>query len=81
VSLFEPPNCRSNPPNCTSKFDKESPGISTAELGIFEGGGNLALGSAFDPAFDPLVTAAGLIGLNAEPGAADAKEEFPELLL
>jgi hypothetical protein len=29
----------------------------------------------------PLVTAAGLIGLNAEPGAADAKEDPGAALL
>ena len=52
-----------------------APGISTAELGIFEGGGSLARGKAFDALPLPFVTAAGLIGLNAEPGAADAKEE------
>ena len=73
-SLFEPPNWRSSPPNCTSRFDKESPGISTAELGILEGGGSLALGSALLAELDPFVTAAGLMGLNAEPGAAEAKE-------
>jgi hypothetical protein len=57
-------------------LDKESPGISTAELGILEGGGRRALGKAFELEPDPLVTAAGLIGLNAEPGAAELKELF-----
>jgi len=62
-------------------LERESPGISTAELGIFEGGGNLARGKAFDALPLPFVTAAGLIGLNAEPGAADAKEEPGAALL
>jgi len=34
-----------------------------------EGGGSLALGKALEPPLEPFVTAAGLIGLNAEPGA------------
>ena len=64
------PNWRSIPPNCTSRLDRPescpAPGISTALLGILEGGGSLALGRAFRSP-DPLVTAAGLIGLNADP--------------
>jgi hypothetical protein len=59
-------------------LDKESPGISTAEDGILLGGGNLALGKALDPVV-PFVTAAGLMGLNAEPGAELPKVLLPEL--
>ena len=83
LELFEsladdPPNCKSIPPNWTSSLDKESPapGISTALLGIRDGGGNLARTICFPPAPAPLVTAAGLIGLNADPGA----EEYDKLL-
>jgi len=35
------PNFKSSPPNCTSNWPTLSPGISTAELGIFEDGGIL----------------------------------------
>ena len=44
------------------------------DFGILEGGGSLALGRAFEPPAEPLVTAAGLMGLNAEPGAGELKE-------
>lgn len=40
-SFAEPPNFRSSPPNCTSNCVALSPGISTAELGIFDDGGIL----------------------------------------
>ena len=78
AELAAPPNCKSIPPNWTSRFDKVSPppapGISTALLGILEGAGILALGSAALPrSLDPLETGAGLMGLNAEPGVAELK--------
>jgi len=58
----------------------ESPGISTAEAGILLGGGRRARGRAFEPGV-PFVTAAGLMGLNAEPGTALPKELDPPPLL
>ena len=46
AAMLDPPaNCRSRPPNCTSSLPSWSPGISTAELGIFVVG-CLAVGAA-----------------------------------
>lgn len=44
------PNFKSSPPNCTSNCPMLSPGISTAELGIFEDGGILGLTCVDDAA-------------------------------